>query len=77
MTYSGIKTIDVTEKQMEQFYSNMDKNIFHLEQNQYLVLKTPEGKLIGPYVWHESEGHNEILYRKFSSKMFGDVKPKG
>ena len=47
MTYSGIKTIDVTEKQMEQFYSNMDKNIFHLEQNQYLVLKTPEGKLIG------------------------------
>lgn len=76
MTYSGIKTIDVTEKQMEQFYSNIGKNIFHLEQNQYLVLRTAEGKLIGPYVWHESEGHTEILYRKFSSKMFGDVKPK-
>lgn len=77
MNYSGIKTVDVTDEKLERFYSFPNENIFNLEPNQYLVLKNGQ-ELIGPYIWDVSETprYEEIPYRKFSSKMFGDIKPK-
>lgn len=77
MTYSGIKTIDVTNEQLERFYVYPYENLCNLEDNQYLVLRTHDGNLIGPYKYNkERQCCEEVLYRKFSSKMFGDVKPK-
>lgn len=77
MNYSGIKTVDVTNEQLERFYTYPYENMFNLENNQYVVLKTPEG-LIGPYRWEEPNHsrHEEVMYRKFSSKHFGEIKPK-
>ena len=77
MNYSGIKTIDVTDAQLEKFYSVPEENLFGLVDNQYLVLRDREGKLIGPYRYDaKAKRCEEVQYRVFSSKMFGDVKPK-
>lgn len=72
---SGIRTIEVDESVFAEFMST--HKLFcavPFVLNEYLVLKFND-ELCGPYRWN-GEMFIECPYQKFSSKQFGDIKPK-
>jgi predicted ribonuclease YlaK len=74
--YNGYKEVYLDSDQMSDLYSNMDKNLFDLYINQYLIVydinnpKEPVDRLC----WTGS-GYRHLSYNNFNSNYFGDVKP--
>lgn len=74
--YTGFKEVIIEkEEELAYFYEHMNENIYDLYINQYLIIKTQEGGVIGPYIWTGTE-HKEISYPDFYSVHFGKIKPK-
>ena len=74
--YTGFKEVIIEkEEELAYFYEHMNENIYNLYINQYLIIKTQEGGVIGTYIWTGSE-YKEIGYPDFYSVHFGKIKPK-
>ena len=74
--YTGFKEVIIEkEEELAYFYEHMNENIYNLYINQYLIIKTQDGGVIGPYIWSGTE-HKEIGYPDFYSVHFGKIKPK-
>lgn len=74
--YSGIKTVRMMDGDLSNFYTDpcVANEFLGCHKNQYLVID--DGKqLIGPYLW-DGITFEEVKYRIFTSRQFGDVKPK-
>lgn len=74
--YSGTKTVRMMDGDLSSFYTNpAEANEFvKCELNQYLIIDTGK-ELVGPYLWN-GETFEEVKYRTFTSRQFGEVKPK-
>ena len=73
--YDGYKEVYLDEDEMNEFYSNPDKNIYDLYINQYLLIYNKEtGECIDRVCW-TGEEYRHLSYGNFSSQWFGDVKP--
>lgn len=77
--YTGYKEIVLNDDEMADFYSKsfpFKVNKFDLLNNQYLIIKDTNGKIVDRYRWSEDEGYVAVNFIKAESKMFGKVVPK-
>ena len=73
--YDGYKEMYLTEEEMNDFYSNPDKNTYDLYINQYLLIYNKEtGEYVDSVCWTGSE-YRHLTFGNFTSHFFGDVKP--
>ena len=73
--YDGYKEMYLTEEEMNDFYSNPDKNIYDLYINQYLLIYNKEtGEYVDSVCWTGSE-YRHLTFGNFTSHFCGDVKP--
>lgn len=74
MTYTGFFEVQPTEAEMAELYSNMDKNIFGLIPNQYLILRGEDGEVLDKLRWN-GQTHKALKYETFDSRQLGKIKP--
>lgn len=73
--YDGYKEVYLDENEMSEFYSNMDKNLYDLFINQYLLVYSKDsGECVDQLCW-TGDGYRHIVYDTFNSMHFGNVKP--
>ena len=72
--YTGYADVTLNDKQMEDFYSNLNNNMFNLYTNQYLIVRDKDGQIVDKLCW-TGEGYRPIGYYNFNSEQFGDIKP--
>lgn len=72
--YDGYKIINMNDDEMAYFYSHMDKNLYELHINEYLIICNSEGEYIESLCWI-GEGYRRLQYNTFSSHHFGNIKP--
>ena len=72
--YTGYADVTLNDEQMENFYSNLNKNIFNLYTNQYLIVRDKDGQIVDKLCW-TGEGYRPIGYYNFNSEQFGEIKP--
>ncbi len=74
--YDGYKEVYLDTDQMSEFYLNMDKNLFNLHVNEYLLVHDQEknGEVVDRLCW-TGDGYRHLSYESFNSNFFGTVKP--
>ena len=73
--YDGYKEVCLDTDKMSEFYSNLDKNLFDLYINEYLIVKDQEtGQVVDRLCW-TGEGYRHLNYDSFNSNFFGTIKP--
>ena len=73
--YDGYKEVYLDSEAMSNFYSNMNKNLFDLYINEYLLVYDQEsGELVDRLCW-TGEAYRHLSYDSFNSNYFGNVKP--
>lgn len=55
--YQGYKFVDMTDEEMAYFYSNLDKNIYDLLINQYIIVRDLYKKTVDKFRW---DGNNHV-----------------
>ena len=73
--YSGYKEVYLDVDAMSNFYSNMDKNLFDLHINEYLLIYDQETNDIVDRLCWTGDGYRHLSYDSFNSTYFGTVKP--
>ena len=81
--YLGFKELQMSEIEMADFYTAYadNKNIYGLLENEYIILKNPDGEVFDKYKWiidkETGKGRYEALkFNKPESIQFGKVSPK-
>ena len=74
-TYKGYKEVEMTEEEMDNFYSCFNDNLYNLYNNEYLIVRNTNGDLIDRLQWTE-DGYRQLNYSSFYSTYFGNVKAK-
>lgn len=74
-TYKGFKEVVMNENEMAYFYSNLDKNVYDLLQNEYLIVKNIEGKTVAKYKWNGTECKH-ISYESINNSFTGKISPR-
>lgn len=73
--YTGYKEVNMTDDEMSYFYSNINKNIYNLLINQYLVIKNKDDEIVDNRRW-DGETHKAMSYKQINSDFTGRVKPR-
>lgn len=73
--YTGYKEIMMSDDEMSYFYSNIDKNIYGLLINQYLVVQNKDGVIIDNRRW-DGTTHKAMSYKQINNDFIGRVKPR-
>ena len=73
--YSGYLDLVFDEDVLTHLYENLDDNCYGLNKNQYLIIRNQDEEIIDKMCWTGST-LRPVKYYNFSSKEFGDVKPK-
>ena len=75
--YTGVKELILSEEDLADFYISYadNENKFELLENQYIIIKTPDGKIVDKYKWKDGV-YQPITFQKAESKMFGKIVPK-
>lgn len=72
--YEGYIDCQLTDTQMENFYSNLDQNTLNAYINQYIIIRNSSGEVVDKRVWTGQE-YRSLNYSAFDSKHFGRIKP--
>ena len=72
--YKGFIEKILSEEEMAYFYEHMQKNLFNLLTNEYLILRNSEGEIIDKFRWDGFEYQN-IKFPTIKSSYFGNIKP--
>ena len=75
--YCGYKEIQLTELEMADFYGNyfsQDKNVYDLVDNEYLIIKDENGKIIDKYKWMQKH-YESIPYITLKTNQLGKITP--
>ena len=72
--YVGYKEIKMTEKEMGEFYSNLQNNTYNLYINEYLIIKNENNETVDKMKW-TGEKHIPISYANIDSRYLGKIKP--
>lgn len=76
--YTGFKEIVFSDEGLAEWYQTIiinNVNQFELLENQYLIIRNLDNKIIDKYKWKNNK-YEQIPFRKVESKMFGKVVPK-
>lgn len=74
--YSGYVEVQMSDDEMDCFYSNLDKNLYNLLPGQYIIIKDNENNVIDKLCYiNEDCGFRNLTYGNFNSKLFGKIKP--
>jgi len=75
--YKGYKEIQLTDLDMADFYGlhfSQDNNIYDLLENEYLIIKDKNGKIVDKYKW--TQGHYEAVpFITLKSNQLGKIAP--
>ena len=77
--YTGYKEVILSELEMADFYEkafSKKENMYNLLQNQYLIIKDSNKKIVDRYRWDNDYGYISVGFIKAESKMFGKIVPK-
>ena len=72
--YTGYKEIQLSDQELSDLYSKLDYNWFDLLINQYVIIKSADGRLLDRLCW-TGETHRRLKYKDFFSRWFGSVSP--
>ena len=72
--YKGFIEKSLSENEMADFYQNLDKNIFGLLTNEYLVLKNDKDEVVDTLKW-DGKMYQNIKFPTIKSNYFGTIKP--
>lgn len=72
--YTGYKEIRMSSEEMSYFYQHMDKNIYDLLINQYLVIKDVDDSIVDNRRW-DGITHKAMNYKQINSEFMGRIKP--
>ena len=74
--YSGYVEVQMSDDEMDCFYSNLDKNLYNLLPGQYIIIKDNENNVIDKLCYINDDcGFRNLTYGNFNSKLFGKIKP--
>ena len=73
--YVGYKEVSMNEEEMSTFYMLPQSNIYNLLINEYMIIKNQKGQEVDCVKW-TGERYSSIPFYSFSSKTFGNIKPK-
>ena len=72
--YLGYQEVQMTDEEMNAFYSSPLENFFDLKVNEYLIIKDKTGAIVDRLCW-TGACYRALNFKNFKSKMFGDIKP--
>lgn len=72
--YTGYLEVIMDDKQMEEFYSNLNKNTLDALINQYIIIKDINGVIVDRRVW-TGETYRNISFENFYSGELGQIRP--
>ena len=73
--YDGYKEVYMSQEDMNNIYTNLNKNIYNLNINEYIIIYDKETKEIVDKLCWTGNGHRNLSYKTFDSNAFGKVKP--
>ena len=73
--YHGYLNIVMSDEEMSEFYSNLDKNTYDLFVNQYMNIYDEDHNRIDTVYWDGSK-YQTLTYKKINARFFGEIKPK-
>lgn len=73
--YKGFKEVFLNQDQLTELYSNLDKNLFELLVNEYVLVYDQEsGECVDKLCW-TGEKMRPVGFYSFESTWFGNIKP--
>lgn len=72
--YSGYEEFELSDTQLAYFYENLHSNTLEVLQNQYVIIKDAEGKIVDTRCW-DGYAYRPIAIKNIFSRQFGPVKP--
>lgn len=72
--YTGYLDLCFHEDAMANLYSNLNKNLYNLYVNEYLIVRNQEKEIVDKLRWDGTQ-YRHVTYTNFNSKYFGEVKP--
>lgn len=73
--YKGYIEISDTDPNLHLLYEDKDNNVYNLLENQYLIIKASDGKIVAKYKWQDST-HKDIVKSYIETSHFNKVKAK-
>lgn len=73
--YTGYLDLKFTDSALTCLYENLDKNLYNLNINQYLIVRDASGQIVDKMCW-TGKCMRPVKYYTFSSHQFGEIKPK-
>lgn len=71
--YKGYKIVKMTDKEMADFYTNMD-NKWDILTNEYLLVQNKNGEIVDKYKWNGKK-FEVVKYKTINNKFMGKIKP--
>lgn len=72
--YTGYKEVILSEDEMAYFYEHIQENIYGLLDNEYIVIRDQDKKIVDTLVWRNGEYQN-LKFPTIKTEFFGSVKP--
>lgn len=72
--YLGYKEIQLNDQELANLYSNITFNKYNLLENQYLIIRDQNNKIVDTLKWKNDE-HHHLTYGNLNSRYFGEIKP--
>lgn len=73
--YKGYIEISDTDPNLYLLYENVNNNVYNLLENQYLIIKASDGKIVAKYKWQDGT-HKDIVKSYIETSYFNKVKAK-
>ena len=75
MDYKGYFELDLTEEGLTDFYSNRDKYVNLVRENQYLLIKDSTGEVVDKYC-RQNDELRQVKYNIIQNAYCGKIKPR-
>lgn len=72
--YTGYREVILNNNEIEHFYSNKNENILNVLENEYLIIKNTESKIVDLRVWRNGEW-KYLNAEPIKTKQLGQFKP--
>lgn len=73
--YKGYIEISDTDPNLHLLYENINNNVYNLLENQYLIIKASDGKIVAKYKWQDGT-HKDTVKSYIETSYFNKVKAK-
>lgn len=73
--YKGYKEVTLSDEEMSNLYTNLDKNIYNCLLNEYLIIHKSDGEIVDYRRW-DGDKYDALSYKQINSKYLGKIKPR-